>query len=154
ARSEAIGEAYADGSRVTLAHDALGRLVTVADATGQYTFTYSGRGELLTAEAPQHPNGGILSYQYDAVGNQTLLHSWLGRQTMGYDALNRNTVMSDPDGNLTTWTFDARSLLTRQDNWNGTVTTIAYDPSGLTTGIRHTNSGGSVLAEAYYTWDE
>src|SRR5262249_35479016 len=51
-------------------------------------------------------------------------------------------------------TFDARHQITRQDNWNGTVATMAYDAGGLTTGVRHTTNVGGVLAEAYYTWSE
>jgi RHS repeat-associated protein len=102
---------------------------------------------------PQHPAGGILTHGYDGVGNRILLHSWLGRQTMAYDAANRCTVMEDTDSRRTTWSFDARALMTRLDNWNGTRTTAAYDGRGLTQGIRHSKSDNTLLGENQYQWN-
>jgi RHS repeat-associated protein len=126
------------------------------NATGWFTMTYSGRGEKLADQAPQHPGNGILTHQYDGVGNRVLLHSWLGRQTMAYDALNRITAMWDAESpsRLTTWVYDARDLMTRQENWNGTKTTIAFDARGLFSGIRHTKSDGTVIEEPQYQRNE
>jgi len=97
ARGEILAEVYGDGSRVTTSYDALSQPRTIVDATGWYTMTYSGRGEKLTDQAPQHPGNGILTHGYDGVGNRTLLHSWLGRQTMAFDPVSRITAMWDAE---------------------------------------------------------
>jgi RHS repeat-associated protein len=88
------------------------------------------------------------------VGNRVLLHSWRGRQTLAFDPINRMTAMSDPGNNLTTWLYDARDVVTRQENWNGTIATVAYDPRALITGLRHSKSDGSLLEQAQYLRDE
>jgi YD repeat-containing protein len=118
--------------------------------------TWNGRGEKITDQAPQHPNGGILTHGYDSVGNRILLHSWRGRQTMAFDAVNRITAMWDAESptRLTTWQYDARDLMVFQHNWNGTRTTVAFDERGLFSGIRHSKNDGTFIDEAQYQRDE
>lgn len=139
---------------MTTTYDAVGQPRTVVDATGWYTMIWNARGEKIADQAPQHPSGSFLTHGYDAVGNRTLVYSWLGLQTMVFDPINRPSVMWDPANRRTTWQYDARDLMTRQENWNGTVTTVAFDVRGLFSGIRHTKSDGNVIEEAYYVRNE
>jgi len=44
-------------------------------------------------------------------------------------------------------------MMTRQENWNGTKTTIAFDARGLFSGIRHTKLDGTLIVEPQYVRD-
>lgn len=104
--------------------------VEVKDALNQiYNFTYDPLGRQLS----QTRAGTTMSYQYDAVGNQTLRTDYTGRQTAyEYDALNRLKKITylqptrQTRAPTTTYVYDDISQLKTATNAAGTVT-FNYD---------------------------
>ena len=141
---------YADGKRASFNYDALGRVVSLTDDLGLYSYSYDALGRTSAMVAPTHPDGAPLTYQYDELGNRLKLQSWMGDIVYRYDERNLLLKMADPGygssvaGGTTAFGYDALGRLTRQDNPNKTYTTYTYDALGLTTGIVHSRPSASI----------
>ncbi len=97
------------------AYDPLGRLASQTDArTGQTSFAYNNRDELLSETRPAPPSGGgdlVTAYTYDALGNRLT-------QTL-------------PDGGVTTNEYHLRGNLLKKSSGSQTYTQeYTYDPQG------------------------
>ena len=122
----------------TTKYNARYQMIQVTDAKNQiYDFTYDPLGRMLT----QTRAGGMMSYEYDEVGNRKKRTDYMGRVTnYEYDNLNRltKTLYGDqlPSGqppNLqATYGYDDISRLTSATNEAGTVT-FGYDNRNRTT---------------------
>ncbi|MFI2205980.1 LamG-like jellyroll fold domain-containing protein [Streptomyces sp. NPDC020192] len=89
-----------------LGYDLAGRLtsVTAADGSGQNTYAYNDRGELLTASGP----AGNASYTYDADGDMTERKTTAGTTDYGYDSAGRLDRAADSiTGTQVRYDFDA-----------------------------------------------
>src|SRR5579871_2115402 len=126
-----------------------------------YTFSYDLLDRPFTTLAPSHPGGQPITYTYDPNGNRSTLSTPWGLFTCGYDARDQRHTLADPGWHspplksaLTTFSYDARKHLSRQDNANGTASTLVYDAVGRLLQVRHSSSGGSTEIEhAYYNYD-
>ncbi|MGC4044865.1 MAG: RHS repeat-associated core domain-containing protein [Armatimonas sp.] len=161
-RGEEVGRSYADSAlKMTFTYDALGRMKTVQDVTGRYTWGYDALGRVVTYESPQNPQGQPLTYAYDANSNLIRRSTRSGVFTYEYDARDQQTRLIEPGfpiasltGGVTTFEYDERGLLKRQDNFDGTLATFTYEAMGRTLGVRHVKvSDGSELERAYYEYD-
>lgn len=143
---------YADGQRASFNYDALGRVVTLTDALGLYSYAYDALGRVSAFVAPTHPGGAPLTYEYDELGNRRKMQSWLGDFSYRYDERNQVQKILDPGyeslaggislvaGGTTAYAYDALGRLIRQDNPNKSFSTYTYDALGLTTGVVHSRS--------------
>jgi YD repeat-containing protein len=69
------------------------------------TYTYD---DLHRLETVTYPDGRLVAYGYDEVGNRTSMTDANGHATTyTYDLLNRLTSVVDPEGNTTTYSYDA-----------------------------------------------
>jgi YD repeat-containing protein len=113
----------------TFAYDAAGRETSATDRNGNvrnFAFDNANRktGEAWIVSAT---TTNLLTFSYDAAGNQLTAASYAGTYTMSYDPLNRIATQQEPFGQSLTFTYDAvgnRAVL--QDSQGG-VTTSIYD---------------------------
>jgi len=142
----------------TSTYDAAGNLLTTTDALNQTTaFTYNAAGDLLTTTDPldhtthysynargdqlteTDPLDNVTTSTYDANGNrltesrtrtladgttETLVTSFT------YDALDRVTETTAPDGSTTRTAYDPLGKVKSRTDALGRVTTMAYDLMG------------------------
>lgn len=132
------------GRRTEFTYDANGRLRTQAHvdtgsgARRQWTFDYDARGLLASVDGPRSDVADITRYTYDAHGNVATEENALGhtRRWTAYDVHGRPLSMTDPNGLVTTMSYDLRGRLLTRDV-GGLVTRHAYDAAGLLTRTSH-----------------
>ncbi len=139
---------------VTFVYDNLGNLGSAADTDSHLTFTSDALGrvtQVQTAATSAQP-ASTVTYSYDANRNRlTMTDPQGGVITYAYDALNRLTTLTSPDG-LTTFGYDALGRRTSLTRPNGTQTTATYDAASQLTDLVHT-AGVSTLSRVAYTYD-
>src|SRR5262249_34808719 len=132
------------GKAVTSAYDADSRLTLRTDRDGrQRQMSYDALGR-ETAETWLASGGGtdnLLTYAYDAVGNQLTAADSHGAYTMGYDALDRVTSTQEPFGLTLTSAYDAVGNRTLVQDSQGGVTTSVYDALDRLTSRRFGGAG-------------
>jgi RHS repeat-associated protein len=130
-----ITEPTSAGSRITtFTLDARGNVrsktVTVGTESRTWAYTYNDVGQLLTMDGPRTDVndvetrtyvGGNLETVTDAAGNVT--------RYANYDSHGRAQQVTDPNGLITTLTYDARGRL-KTSNAGGETTTYDYDGVG------------------------
>jgi RHS repeat-associated protein len=143
-----------DGNRTTFAFDALNRQTQETDPLNNgSTMVYDAAGN-TTSSTDRNANvinygfdylnrntaqtwiqGGsttnVLTFAYDAAGNQTVAANYAGTTTMAYDTLNRMTGVQEPFGVSLTYSYDAASnRTTTQDSLGGVLTSV-YNADNL-----------------------
>ncbi|HEV8436077.1 MAG TPA: DUF6531 domain-containing protein, partial [Thermoanaerobaculia bacterium] len=141
---------------VSYAYDSFGRLaqITYPDAA-KVTYAYDAAGTLSTVQDENHQNppdpGPNTFYSYNATGAVANVSQTLGggliSTSYGYDVQGNLTSVTDPNGNLTTYTYDDFGRTTKQVSPVTGTTTYAYDLAGnlLTT----TDANGATTTRAY-----
>jgi RHS repeat-associated protein len=144
-------------------YDAMGNVLTktITDTTvapnvvRTWTYTYDTYGRMLTADGPRTDVSDVTTYTYytctsgyqcgqlqtvtDAAGNVTTYNT--------YNAHGQPLTITDPNGVVTTLTYDPRQRLTSRTT-SGETTGFAYYPTGLLQTV--TLPDGSFLT---YTYD-
>lgn len=148
------------GLRTNYTYDATGQVLTrtLTDTTthilpyvtaGQVrseVYSWGTAGRLLSVNGPRPAAGGqddITSFTYDAAGNLLTMANALGHVTgfAGYDAGGRPASMTDPNGAVTLFAYDALGRLlstNRKDPTSSTldaITAYEYDVEGRVKGI-------------------
>ena len=108
---------------------------TLATSYG-YTLYANGMVETMAVTHPSPGNSDVDTYQYDALGNLTLVTDGVGHATTysNYNALGEPRHVVGPNGDATDFTYDGRGLLlTRTTHPNGTAAqwVYAYDQFGM-----------------------
>jgi|GEM_PF-1336769 len=150
---------YDQWSRVTHITDGRGGFVGDPDHTT--VTTYDAADRILSTTRPLTEE----SYQYDQVGHRTAVTNGRGYTTLyqydndgdltkverpgpagqiqvvkyAYDALNRRTGVTDPNGNVTRFEHDPAGRLIAQTDPEGGRTTYAYDPHGNVLSVTDAN---------------
>ena len=131
-------------------YDSLGRLASVSDMNGSYTYGYDLMGRTASL---QFPDATTQTWAYDAVGNLTTYKNRAGsHKTFKYDSRNR-PARADWDDSLTSptiWTFDDANHLTALDNSYALIRP-SYDDAGQVTS--ETEYAGSYSQTTSYTHD-
>jgi len=162
-----IAEPAPGGTKTTtFTYDASGNLTqktivapkndgTAATITRTWSWTYGTLGRVLTAT---DPNGKVTTTTYHVDtdpdlgkrGQVATVTNPLGHVTQytAYDAGNRLTSMTDPNGLVTTMTYDLRGRLTSRSVGDET-TTYVYDLAGLLTDVELPD--GATLQYVYDT---
>jgi RHS repeat-associated protein len=149
------------GQRTNYTHDANGNVLTATvteTATGvarTWAYTYNTNGKVLTADGPRSDVTDVTTYTYYTctTGNQcgqlNTVTNALGHITTynTYNAHGRPLTITDPNGVVTTLTYDARQRL-KSRTVAGEVTAVDYWPTGLLKKV--TTPDGSYLS---YTYD-
>jgi len=134
--------AYSNGEAPRLmTYDALGRLLSAANAHSTITRSYDSAGR-QTAEAQAHTGGptGTFGYQYDADGNLAR-HIRPDGSFIDYTYNQRNlltNIISDAPPPVATYTYNGRNQIVSTVVENGLFTAArSYDGAGRLTGITH-----------------
>lgn len=147
----------------TFAYDAGGNLQSVAeqasdDANGSAgfaanaaglprarNFTYNALGQVLSASGPRTDLSDLTSYTYDSNGNLSTVSNALGHVTAfsDYDANGMARAITDPNGVVTTLSYNQRGWLTAKVV-GGESTTFQYDAVGQIKSV--TQPDNSVIA--------
>ncbi len=152
--------------KTTYTYDTQGNLLTrtiqpTTDSTGAagvnatasgtprtFSYTYNSYGQVLTADGPRTDVTDITRYAYDVHGNLTSVTNGLNQVTTlgSYDANGHPGTITDPNGLVTSFTYDARGRLTSR-SVGGETTAYSYDGVGNLTGV--TLPGGAAYSYSY-----
>jgi len=110
------------GRTTSYTYDQMGRALTSTDARGTSRFAYDPMGRVTSVtDALNHET----TYEYDANGNRTAEVSARGQRTeFEYDAANRVSLITHPDGSTIRYTYNFRGQKL-------TETTAGPAPAGL-----------------------
>jgi YD repeat-containing protein len=125
-------------------------LAAVAAGTARVSsYTYNTAGQVLTVDGPRTDVTDVTHYAYDTQGNLLTVSNALNQVTTlgGYDANGRPGSITDPNGLVTSLTYDARGRLTSRSS-GGETTSYTYDGAGNMTNVA-LPSGASYT----YTYD-
>lgn len=159
------------GVELNYGHDAQNRISSKTYEAFSESFTYDKIGNLINAV-----NDDVnISYSYDSRNRliSKKINNWNKTVSYTYDEVGNRTSMIDPNGNLTSYTYDAGNRLTsvvnsfgtttfqynstgrmtRQDNPNGTYVTYTYSDVGRLTQISNFGSDNSIVSSYAYTYD-
>ncbi len=148
--------------RTTFTHDASGNVLTrtIADIgvapniTRTWTYTYNSIGQVLTEDGPRTDVSDLTTFTYyncatgAECGQVETITNALGHVTTynTYNAQGQPLTITDPNGVVTTLTYDARQRLASR-TVGSEQTTFEYWPSGLLK--KATLADGSFLAYSY-----
>ncbi|HEX6899358.1 MAG TPA: RHS repeat-associated core domain-containing protein [Thermoanaerobaculia bacterium] len=158
-----------------------------AESGSSFTFatatTYNAAGQPLTMNPPGHGTADVMTYTYDPLrGNllpATRTDPLIGATLFGYDALNRRTTVTDPNGLQTVTSYDAHDRVTsviqkgataaddlatthiynafgdllRTILPRGNVIEYAYDPAGRLISIERKADTATRRERTFYTLD-
>ena len=131
---------YDKANRLTSATDAEGKTIEAGyDEDGLLTSLNDGRGQTVSRE-------------YDARGNLISQEDGRGTISYAYNALNRMTSLTDPQGHKTEFAYDPEGELTEAQLPNGITTTNSYNDDGR---LAETASkkGASTIESLAYGYD-
>lgn len=118
--------------------------------------TYNAAGQPLTVDPPGHGTADVTSYTYDPLRGHLLpstrMDPLLGITSFSYDALNRQTTATDPNGVETVTAYDAHDRVTSITRKGAApaedlITTHVYNPFGDL--LRTILPRGNVIEYAY-----
>ena len=147
---------YGDGSWFAFDYDANGNMIERTDGSGATTantttYAYDLRNLRLSED---FPGTAFTAYSYDKAGNLATLTDPGGTVSYGYDDVNRVTTVTEPSSAVITLAYnddDRHSTITFPGGiWRRTHT----DKSGKTTSIAVRNSGGTLLRQLDYDYDD
>jgi YD repeat-containing protein len=137
----------------TYNYDSFGRLSEADHGSDKIVYAYDGNG-LLTSVQDENHSAPNTTYAYDALRRLTSVTQKLAgapsdtiATQYGYDAQDNLTSVTDPNGNVTTYSYDDFRRLQKQVSPVTGTTTYIYDPAGnlLTT----TDGNGSSTTRIY-----
>ncbi|MCU1417165.1 MAG: hypothetical protein JWP32_1339 [Schumannella sp.] len=136
---------------VTFTNDDLGRRLTMHDATGTTTYTYTDAGQIETVE---NGNAQTLAYEYDDAG-QLLTITYPGNHDVGYtyDGAGQMASVTSWAAGTTDYTYTDDGYLHTRDDPDGVTETRTYDSQGQLTGILDATASATI-ADYGYAYDD
>jgi RHS repeat-associated protein len=129
---------FDDGSRVEVTFDTFGHVLTETNPLGLVkSFEYDSEGQLtavvlpaVTDPATGQPANPRYEYEYDTLGNRTLVRDPEGHESsFTYDSYSQQTSRTLPTGETETFSYDARGRQTLHVDFAGRVIENVYDDS-------------------------
>ncbi|RSD24867.1 RHS repeat-associated core domain-containing protein [Amycolatopsis eburnea] len=130
--------------------DPAGRLLAVNAPSGEKTFTYDDRGDLLTSTGPL---SGTSAYSYDGSGRLTQRVDGAGTAVFTYQQGRLSTQQDGLTGVKQTLGYDDAGNLASIDYGSGRFRTYGYDDFGRQTSDELKAAGGVSLAALAYSYD-
>lgn len=153
----------AAGASTSFVYDSRGDIIQTTDAKGNtVAFEYDALQRLVNKT---FPDGSKVSFSYDGNGNLTAATNANTSITFTYDDLNRvvsvtdsrfgkairyaynlnglRTSLTDPEGGVTSYVYDAASNLKEVTNPSGGSVQITYDPLNRPSAIAYSNGVGA-----------
>jgi RHS repeat-associated protein len=136
------------GNRTTTTYDAASRGSTATDRDGRQQVFHYDNADRLTAVTWLSAAGAtvnLLTYSYDANGNQLTAADYSGTYTNAYDGQDRLTSQTNPFGLTLTYQYDAQSRRTQRSDSLGGVLTYVYDNADRLTSEQFAGTGQTSL---------
>ncbi len=150
ANGRLLKKSYPDSTEETFTYDAKGNLLTAGNKHISYTFSYDAVGRIKSVS---DSTGNVISYEYDLLGNKTKIISPEGKSlTYTYDKANRLTSIIN--GGTFTFGYDSKGQRSSLTYPNGDTAAYGYDKHGRLTSLVHKNSAGNVISSNSYTLDK
>lgn len=128
---------YNDTKNVAYRYNATGDLISMTDWLGTTTFEVDLLHQLKSATDHK---GKTVTYDYDAVGNQTAIHYPDDTTaTYDYDLVKNQTKVTETDGSETTYSYDGMGRVTEMHYPNGWVEYYTYDSMGRILAVNDTH---------------
>lgn len=125
-----------EGAEARFAYDFNNNLVSASNEHVTYTFTYDARNRLVTSRESRF--GKVLTYAYDRLGRRTsMTDSEGGVFSYSWDAGRRLTSVGNPAGATATFGYDALGRNTRVTFSNGVASEREYDEGGRLSSLTH-----------------
>jgi RHS repeat-associated protein len=145
------------GDAVTYTYNGAGEVTSIYKLNGyKETFTYDAAGN----QSSDNVAGSITTYAYDALNRETTITNALnGVTTYVLDAADNRTVLVDADSNRTTFSYDADNRLTTQTDPLNHSSTFSYGAVGELISTTDNNgrrddftydANGNKLTESWY----
>lgn len=143
------------GKETAYTYDTTGRLIqrtetdTLSSRSKAWSYSYNAQGLLANINGPRVDVNDVTSFTYDTSGNVATTVNALGHVTtvVMRDSYGRPTRISDPNGLVTDFSYDARGRMTSRTSGSESVS-FNYDAVGNLTKITFPDS--SFLS---YTYD-
>jgi RHS repeat-associated protein len=147
ARGNLVLNGFADGTTQQYQYDTPGNVAQTVNRQGQeVTYTYDQRGLLLKM---QFTDGSQVNYTYDSRANMISATDARGTIVMQYDAADRMTKITYPNGRFLQYSYDAGGRRTQTVDQAGFTINYSYDAAGRL--VRLTDGGGNLITQ--YTYD-
>jgi RHS repeat-associated protein len=119
---------YPDTSTRTATYDAHGNVTKATNRRGRSIgYAFDGKNQLLTKS---YANGSQATFTYDAHRNLLTATNASGTTSFSYDAADRTTSVTYPNGKLIKYTYNAGGQRASMTDSSGTTLQYAYDAAG------------------------
>ncbi len=123
-------------------YDAYGRRQAMGDATGSHSYSYDD-GDMTLSDTTTYAGlpTETISYGYDPDGSRASMTTPGGNFSYSYDNAGRETGLTNPYGEASSWAYYANDWLQTQALADGATTQLTYDARGqviLQGGYTHT----------------
>ena len=143
---------YPDSTVTNYTYDLNGNMVTAVNSDISYAITYDALNRVT--QVNNVTLGKSVLYSYLCCGLKDSMTNPEGGVTKyTYDALKRMTSLTNSFGETTAYTYDNLSILNRKDLANGSYTNYSYDAASRLTSVVNITSGGSVISSYAYSLD-
>ena len=141
---------YNDGKEVTYQYNKVGDLVEMTDWTGTTTFEVDLLNRITKTTDTK---GKVVSYTYDATGNQTSVsYPDDTTATKTYDLLGQLKTVTEHDGRTTTYTYDGMGRTVKMEYPHGWVEDYHYDSIGQLLKVEDTDPSGKDMKQQKHVY--
>lgn len=127
-RKQCTAQTDALGNTIRYTYDAMGNVTAILQPNGCIENREYANGRLTKIKKA---NGSTICYTYDGNGNCISMENGAGeKRIIAYDALNRRTAVTNPEGGILRYEYDAVGNVTKMTDENGRETAYAYTPNG------------------------
>ncbi|HMS57134.1 MAG TPA: ribonuclease domain-containing protein, partial [Fimbriimonadaceae bacterium] len=148
------GVDYPTGTDTSFSYDDANRRSTMVDATGTTTWNYNDANQLTSIVQPNGSSGTYtVSFSPNASGRRDSMTDPSGTTSYAYDGAGRLSTLTNPHSEVTSWTYDDDSRVTKVTYGNTAYDLIEYDTRGRLKTSSTKNSSNSSLRSRTYTYD-
>ena len=133
---------------IAYTYDGFGRKASMTDGTGSSSYAYDDTNRLTSAVTTYTGLAAkTIAYAYYADGSTQAMSTPAGNFGYSYDSDGRMTVLTNPNGETSSWTYLDNSLLATQTLSNGVITKYTFNARGFITDLLSQTSGGTTLSD-------